>query len=77
MMLRHPVSVKSALGENPKRVYGDKGKLPSTRQGVAAVIRDELTKAQDYLAKKSEAEKDGKAFERNNTLEILGKVLGL
>ncbi|GAA3652162.1 amidohydrolase [Lentzea roselyniae] len=75
MLLKEPVSVKSALGENPKRVYGDKGKLPSTRQGVAAVIRDELTKAQDYLAKKAEAEKDGKAFERNNTQEILGKVL--
>ncbi|NGY59267.1 amidohydrolase [Lentzea sp. NEAU-D13] len=75
MLVREPVSVKSALGENPKRVYGDKGKLPSTRQGVAAVIRDELTKAQDYLAKKAEAEADGKAFERNNTLEILGKVV--
>ncbi len=75
MLLKEPVSVKSALGENPKRVYGDKGKLPSTRQGVAAVIRDELTKAQDYLAKKAEAEADGKSFERNTTLEILGKVL--
>lgn len=75
MLLKEPVSVKSALGENPKRVYGDKGKLPSTRQGVAAVIRDELTKAQDYLAKKAEAEADGKAFDRNNTLEILGKVV--
>lgn len=75
MLVKEPVSVKSALGENPKRVYGDKGKLPSTRQGVAAVIRDELTKAQDYLAKKAEAEADGKAFDRNNTLEILGKVL--
>ncbi|WP_394614070.1 amidohydrolase [Lentzea sp. JNUCC 0626] len=75
MLVREPVSVKSALGENPKRVYGEKGKLPATRQGVAAVIRDELTKAQDYLAKKAEAEKDGKAFDRNPTLEVLGKVL--
>jgi imidazolonepropionase-like amidohydrolase len=75
MLVREPVSVKSALGENPKRVYGEKGKLPSTRQGVAAVIRDELTKAQDYLAKKAEAEAEGKAFERDNTLEILGKVV--
>ena len=31
--------VKSALGENPKRVYGDKKQLPSTRLGVADVIR--------------------------------------
>ncbi|GLY51935.1 amidohydrolase [Lentzea sp. NBRC 102530] len=75
MLVKEPVSVKSALGENPKRVYGDKGKLPSTRQGVAAVIRDQLTKAQDYAAKKAEAEKDGKPFDRDNTMEILGKVL--
>ncbi|MFS8104344.1 amidohydrolase [Lentzea alba] len=75
MLVKEPVSVKSALGENPKRVYGDKNKLPSTRQGVAAVIRDELTKAQDYVAKKAEAEADGKAFERNNTQEILAQVL--
>lgn len=47
MLLREPVSVKSALGENPKRVYGDQKKLPSTRQGVAAVIRDAMMRAQD------------------------------
>ncbi|MFD4673151.1 amidohydrolase [Lentzea sp. NPDC058450] len=75
MLVKEPVSVKSALGENPKRVYGEKGKLPATRQGVAAVIRDQLTKAQDYAAKKAEAEKDGKPFDRDNTMEILGKVL--
>jgi len=45
MLLRQPVSVKSALGENPKRVYGDQKKLPSTRQGVAAVIRDAMVRA--------------------------------
>lgn len=44
-LLREPASVKSALGENPKRVYGNKDTLPSTRQGVAAVIRDAFTKA--------------------------------
>ena len=48
MLVREPVSVKSALGENPKRVYGEQKKLPSTRLGVAAVIRDAFTKAQDY-----------------------------
>ncbi|NUT97272.1 MAG: amidohydrolase, partial [Saccharothrix sp.] len=73
MLLRDPVSVKSALGENPKRVYGDQKKLPSTRQGVAAVIRDAFTKAQDYAARKAAAS-DG-PFERDNTLEVLSKVL--
>lgn len=39
MVVKAPVGVKSALGENPKRVYGQRGALPSTRQGIAAVIR--------------------------------------
>ncbi|MCC8247963.1 amidohydrolase [Saccharothrix luteola] len=73
MLVRNPVSVKSALGENPKRVYGEQKKLPSTRQGVAAVIRDAFTKAQDYVAKRDSAE-DG-AFERNTTSEVLARVL--
>lgn len=72
MLVRNPVSVKSALGENPKRVYGEQKKLPSTRQGVAAVIRDAFTKAQDYVVKRDEAEG---AFERNTTSEVLARVL--
>ena len=75
MLVREPVSVKSALGENPKRVYGDKKQLPSTRQGVAAVIRDALTKAQDYRARKAHAADEGKPFDRDNTLEVLVRVL--
>ncbi|MDP9848379.1 amidohydrolase [Streptosporangium lutulentum] len=75
MLVRQPVSVKSALGENPKRVYGDQKKLPSTRQGVAAVIRDAFVKAQDYKAKRAHAESEGKPFDRDNTLEILVQVL--
>ncbi|MFI9010452.1 amidohydrolase [Actinosynnema sp. NPDC053489] len=72
MLVRHPVSVKSALGENPKRVYGEQKKLPSTRQGVAAVIRDAFTKAQDYAARRDAA--DG-PFDRDTTSEVLARVL--
>ncbi|WP_157246358.1 amidohydrolase [Nonomuraea typhae] len=75
MLIREPVSVKSALGENPKRVYGDQKKLPSTRQGVAAVIRDAFMKAQDYRAKRAAAEDEGKPFDRDGTLEVLVRVL--
>ncbi|MEU0564982.1 amidohydrolase [Nonomuraea sp. NPDC005983] len=75
MLVREPVSVKSALGENPKRVYGDQKKLPSTRQGVAAVIRDALMKAQDYKAKRAAAAAEGKPFDRDGTLEVLVRVL--
>jgi imidazolonepropionase-like amidohydrolase len=75
MLIKEPVSVKSALGENPKRVYGEQKKLPSTRQGVAAVIRDAFMKAQDYKARKAAAADEGKPFDRDATLETLVRVL--
>ncbi|GAA3424259.1 amidohydrolase [Streptosporangium sandarakinum] len=75
MLVRQPVSVKSALGENPKRVYGDQKKLPSTRQGVAAVIRDAFTRAQDYRARREHAAAEDKPFDRDGTLEVLVRVL--
>ncbi|GAA2969561.1 Imidazolonepropionase [Actinokineospora diospyrosa] len=75
MLLRDPVSMKSALGENPKRVYGDKKVMPSTRLGVAAIIREALTKAQDYRARREHAAAEGQPFDRDLTNEALAKVL--
>ncbi|HEV2781695.1 MAG TPA: amidohydrolase [Actinophytocola sp.] len=75
MVIREPVSVKSALGENPKRIYGEQRKLPSTRLGVAAVIRDAFTKAQDYKLRRQHAERVGEPMERDTTLEVLVRVL--
>ncbi|PUB28993.1 imidazolonepropionase-like amidohydrolase [Promicromonospora sp. AC04] len=69
------VSVKSALGENPKRVYGDKKQLPSTRLGVANVIRKAFVDAQNYVAKRDAAAADGKPFERDLGKETLARVL--
>jgi imidazolonepropionase-like amidohydrolase len=51
MVLLEPAGMKMALGENPKRVYGDQKKTPSTRMGNAAVLRAALIDAQNYLAK--------------------------
>jgi imidazolonepropionase-like amidohydrolase len=53
MVLRSPAGMKSALGENPKRYHGDAGRLPSTRMGVAAVIRQALAEAREYQANPS------------------------
>ncbi|HEX8094835.1 amidohydrolase [Jatrophihabitans sp.] len=75
MVIKSPASVKSALGENPKRTYGDKDKLPSTRLGVTAVIRDELTKAQDYQARRDATLAKNEPFERNPSSEVLVRVL--
>ncbi len=75
MVIKSPASVKSALGENPKRVYGDQDKLPSTRLGIAAVIRDALTKAQDYQAKRDTALEKNEPFDRDPSAEVLVQVL--
>jgi imidazolonepropionase-like amidohydrolase len=50
--------LKLALGENPKRVYGEKGRMPSTRMGVAAVMRRAFMEAREYRAKWERYEKD-------------------
>jgi imidazolonepropionase-like amidohydrolase len=67
--------VKAALGENPKRVYGGKDKMPSTRLGVAYVMRTAFVKAQNYAAKRAAAEEKGEPFERDLELETLAAVL--
>jgi imidazolonepropionase-like amidohydrolase len=69
------VSVKSALGENPKRVYGDQKKTPATRLGVAAVIRKAFVDAQNYAAKRDAAEQKGEPFDRDLGKETLVRVL--
>ncbi|MGN8245881.1 amidohydrolase [Cellulomonas soli] len=69
------VSVKSALGENPKRVYGDRKQTPSTRLGVAYVIREAFTKAQHYRAARAAAEAKGEPFAVDLTLDTLARVL--
>jgi imidazolonepropionase-like amidohydrolase len=46
-----PRGIKMALGENPKRVYGGRDKLPSTRMGNMALFRDAFNQARNYRAK--------------------------
>jgi len=57
MILKYPVAMKCAFGENPKSFYGQAGKTPVTRMGTASLLRDLLTKTKNYLAAK-EAGKD-------------------
>lgn len=49
MIVKAPVAIKMALGENPKSVYHDKNQSPSTRMATASLIREELFKAKRYL----------------------------
>lgn len=76
MALKSPAGLKSALGENPKRVYGEKKVMPSTRLGTAAVLRKAFVDAQNYQAKQAAAKADGKPFDgRDLKLEALVSVL--
>jgi len=54
MLVAFPVAMKMALGENPKRVYGElQKKTPATRMGNAGTLREWLTKARVYVDKGS------------------------
>src|SRR6202041_667842 len=45
-----PRSIKFASGENPKRVYGRRNELPSTRMGTFEVMRQSFEDAKAYMA---------------------------
>jgi imidazolonepropionase-like amidohydrolase len=86
MVLMAPSGLKVAFGENPKRVHGTEKRTPSTRMGVAAVLRKALVDGQNhmieletYLSKVKEAEEKGEALpnppKRDLGLETIIKVL--
>jgi imidazolonepropionase-like amidohydrolase len=85
-----PQSIKFASGENPKRVYGAREQLPSTRMGNFAVQRDALVQAQEYMRewdrynqklkraetdKEKDKDKDATPPKRDLKLEALADVL--
>lgn len=77
MIVRAPVAMKFALGENPKWSYKDRDEPPITRMATAALIREQLAKAEEYLRKreKAEAEEDAEPPEFDAKLEALAPVL--
>jgi imidazolonepropionase-like amidohydrolase len=83
MIIPGTEGMKMALGENPKRVYGEgHKKFPATRMGNAAVLREALVEAQNYATNIARAEAEAKEKsepvklpDRNLKLEALGKVL--
>ena len=77
-----PRSIKFASGENPKRVYGSRDQLPSTRMGNFAVQREALVQAQDYMRewdnyneKAKRGDKDATPPKHDLKLEALADVL--
>jgi imidazolonepropionase-like amidohydrolase len=77
-----PGSIKFASGENPKRVYGSRDQLPSTRMGNFEVMRQAFEDAKNYMAtwdaynaKVAKGDKDATAPKRDLKLEALADVL--
>jgi len=79
MIIQSPSGLKVAFGENPKRVHGAAARTPSTRMGVASLLRRTLAdahsykmKAQAYLEKAEEAAKKGEAPPLNPPARDIG-----
>lgn len=75
MIILEPAAIKVAFGENPKRVYRDRKKAPTTRMATAAILRETLTKAKSYKLKKEKAIIERKDFEENFKMEALIPVI--
>jgi imidazolonepropionase-like amidohydrolase len=80
MVLRSPAGMKSALGENPKRVLGERRVNPSSRLGTAAAIRAALVDTLNYLEKEQDQDQDPTervrlTASRDLKHEALGRVL--
>ncbi len=54
-----PYGLKMACGENPKRNYGGKGQMPSTRMGNVALDRQTWARAAEYKRKWDKYDRDG------------------
>jgi imidazolonepropionase-like amidohydrolase len=77
-----PQSIKFASGENPKRVYGTRNQLPSTRMGNFEVMRQAFEDAKVYRRewdayndKVAKGDKEVRAPHRDLKLEALADIL--
>ena len=77
MVVRQPAGLKMALGENPKSVYKPRDKMPSTRMGTAALIRETLVKTQNYLDKQAKAAEDPDKDPPDEDLKLEAVALAL
>ena len=58
MVIKAPMAMKCALGENPKNYYNAKNMAPITRMGIAGMLRETLARTIDYMERKEQAGED-------------------
>lgn len=69
MVLLSPAAIKVSFGENVKNNFMALQQVPSNRMSIAAVLREELSKAKAYRDKKITARKENSHFEKDFKLE--------
>lgn len=78
MIVKFPLAMKCAFGENPKRVYGQNGrKLPTTRMATAAVLRETLFKARNYMEAKDAGKDPAFDMKMEAMLPVMRKEIPL
>lgn len=78
MLIKEPVAMKVAFGENPKTVYHEKRLSPMTRMATAAILRESLMKAREYKQMLDDYERDREEHDKPDydmKLEALLKVI--
>lgn len=76
MIVKEPIAMKVAFGENPKRVYDEQKRSPVTRMATAALLREALYNAKNYLEKKEDSLQDSSRMpDYDMKMEALVKVL--
>ena len=78
MIVKHPLAMKCAFGENPKRCYGQGlKKSPTTRMATAALLRELLFKTQRYMQDKQEGKTPGFDMKLEAMIPVLKKEIPL
>lgn len=78
MIIKNPVAMKCAFGENPKGVYGQNGrKAPVTRMATAAMLRELLFKTKEYSEAKNSEKKPSFDIKLEAMIPVIKKEIPL
>lgn len=77
MIIREPVAMKAAFGENPRNAFGGNKKTPFTRMGIAALLRELLFKARAYQQSVDAGEKPKFDMKLEAMLPVMRKQIPL
>ena len=78
MIVKNPLAMKCAFGENPKRCYGQgMKKSPMTRMATAALLRELLAKTRRYMEDKENGKNPAVDMKLEAMIPVLRKEIPL